>query len=239
MLPAEQINYLLNTRYRLHERTPLLRRQIGSLLSADVPFAYFDQQQASDEHPLSWINGGDGGAASRVLTLSKDEIKQVISNLRPDIDDLDDNMLYALQYLEMRGDEVVYGYKCGSVNLGSRLSILDQLADRLHDHVRPIVKNGGAASLWMITENVFSTRQQGENKFIDMISQPGGASANKRQNLLGYTHRQHWCVVDNSPSGAHGAGRTNENFRILNAVAMRRAHEEYLIQFINMAAGFG
>ena len=39
--------------------------------------------------------------------------------------------------------------------------------------------------------------------------------------------------------GAHGAGRTNENFRILNAVAMRRAHEEYLIQFINMAAGFG
>ena len=141
MLPAEQINYLLNTRYRLHERTPLLRRQIGSLLSADVPFAYFDQQQASDEHPLSWINGGDGGAASRVLTLSKDEIKQVISNLRPDIDDLDDNMLYALQYLEMRGDEVVYGYKCGSVNLGSRLSILDQLADR-----RPAAASASASA---------------------------------------------------------------------------------------------
>ena len=45
--------------------------------------------------------------------------------------------------------------------------------------------------------------------------------------------------ADAATSGAHGAGRTNENFRILNAVAMRRAHEEYLIQFINMAAGFG
>ena len=46
-------------------------------------------------------------------------------------------------------------------------------------------------------------------------------------------------MVDNSTSGAHGAGRTNENFRVLNAVAMRRAHEECPDEFITMAAGFG
>ena len=148
-------------------------------------------------------------------------------------------MLYGIQYLEKGKDEVVYGYKCGSVNMGSKPSILDQLADRLHDHVAEIVSRGGAASLWMITENVFSTRHQGENKIIDMISQPDAVFANKRQDLLDYTHRQPWCMVDNSTSGAHGAGRTNENFRILNAVAMRRAHEECPDEFITMAAGFG